>query len=83
MNCSSARSALRPLLALCLVAAGEWTRRQEALVSYARVPSAHIPAVLTAAGTTVAYATVYAAYGVYGTALRPELDERAAKVASR
>ena len=58
--------ALGALLALCLVAAGEWTRRQEALVSYARVPSAHIPGVLTAAGTTVAYATVYAAYGVYG-----------------
>ena len=58
--------ALGALLALCLVAAGEWTRRQEALVSYAWVPSAHIPGTLTAAGTTVAYATVYAAYGVYG-----------------
>jgi len=53
--------ALGALLALCLVAAGEWTRRQEALVSYVRVPSAHIPGILTAAGTTVAYATVYAA----------------------
>ena len=58
--------ALGALLALCLVAAGEWTRRQEVLVSYVRVPSAHIPGILTAAGTTVAYATVYAAYGVYG-----------------
>src|SRR5262249_7120754 len=30
------------------------------------VPSAHIPGTLTAAGTTVAYTTVYAAYVLYG-----------------
>ena len=30
------------------------------------LPSAHIPSILTAAGTTVAYATVYAAYALYG-----------------
>lgn len=58
--------ALGALLALLLIGAGEWTRRQEAPGSYARVPSAHIPGILTAAGTTVAYATVYAAYGIYG-----------------
>ena len=58
--------ALGALLAACLIVAGEWTRRQEAPASYARVPSAHIPAILTAAGTTVAYASVYAAYGAYG-----------------
>ena len=57
---------LGALLALALVAAGEWTRRTEKLSALAGVPSAHIPGTLTAAGTTVAYATVYAAYGLYG-----------------
>jgi uncharacterized membrane protein len=57
---------LGALLALALVAAGEWARRAEKLSALAGVPSAHIPGTLTAAGTTVAYATVYAAYGLYG-----------------
>jgi uncharacterized membrane protein len=54
------------LLAAALVAGGEWTRRREKLSGFAGVPSAHIPSIFTAAGTTVAYATVYAAYGLYG-----------------
>jgi uncharacterized membrane protein len=53
------------LLAAALVAAGEWTRRQEQLTGFAGLPTAHIPSILTAAGTTVAYATVYAAYALY------------------
>jgi uncharacterized membrane protein len=53
------------LLAAVLIAGGEWTRRQDKLSGFAGVPSAHIPSILTAAGTTVAYATVYAAYGLY------------------
>ena len=57
---------LGALLALALVAVGEWSRRTEKLSALAGVPSAHIPGTLTAAGTTVAYATVYAAYGLYG-----------------
>ncbi|MGA8497496.1 MAG: DUF2339 domain-containing protein [Xanthobacteraceae bacterium] len=57
---------LGALLALALVAAGEWSRRTENLSALSGVPSAHIPGTLTAAGTTVAYATVYAAYGLYG-----------------
>ena len=40
------------LLATALVAAGEWTRRQEHCRGFAGVPSAHIPSILTAAGTT-------------------------------
>src|ERR1700722_19071201 len=56
---------LGALLALALVAAGEWSRRTEKLSAFPGVPSAHIPGTLTAAGTTVAYATVYAAYGLY------------------
>jgi uncharacterized membrane protein len=59
------RISLGALLALILVAAGEWTRRKENLSGVHGLPSAHIPSILTAAGTTVAYATIYAAYGLY------------------
>jgi uncharacterized membrane protein len=45
---------LGALLALALVAAGEWSRRTEKLSALSGVPSAHIPSTLTAAGTTVA-----------------------------
>jgi len=54
------------LLAAALIAAGEWTRRTERLTGLANLPTAHIPGILTAAGTAVAYATVYAAYALYG-----------------
>ena len=57
---------LGALLSAALVAAGEWTRRRENLSGLPGLPSANIPSVLTAAGTTVAYATVYAAYALYG-----------------
>lgn len=57
---------LGALLAAALVAVGEWARRHENLSGLPGLPSAHIPGVLTAAGTTVAYATVYAAYALYG-----------------
>lgn len=53
------------LLAAALIAAGEWMRRKENKSDLAGVPTAHIPSILTAAGTTVAYATVYAAYALY------------------
>jgi uncharacterized membrane protein len=54
------------LLAAALIAAGEWTRRREFAFPLANVPTAHIPSILTAAGTTVAFATIYAAYALYG-----------------
>jgi uncharacterized membrane protein len=54
------------LLATLLIAAGEWTRRYEFTLPIASVPTANMPAMLTAAGTTVAFATVYAAYALYG-----------------
>jgi len=60
------RVILGGLLAFILVAAGEWERRTEKLAGLPGVPSANIPSILTAAGTTVAYATVYAAYALYG-----------------
>ena len=43
-------------LAAALVAAGEWARRQENLSGLPGLPSANIPSILTAAGTTVAAA---------------------------
>jgi uncharacterized membrane protein len=54
------------LLAAALIAAGEWTRRREFSIGLANVPTAHIPSILTAAGTVVAFATIYAAYALYG-----------------
>jgi uncharacterized membrane protein len=53
------------LLAAALVAAGEWARRNEITAGIAGVQAAHIPSILTAAGTTVAFATIYAAYALY------------------
>jgi uncharacterized membrane protein len=60
------RIALGALFALALLAAGEWTRRKEFTTGIAGLPAANIPSMLTAASTMVAYATVYAAYGLYG-----------------
>jgi len=58
---------MRVFLAPCwrpsLIAAGEWARRTE-ILGHRRVPSAHIPNILTAAGTAVAYADG-CAYGLY------------------
>jgi uncharacterized membrane protein len=51
--------------ALALLAAGEWTRRKESISAIEALPIANIPAILTAAGTAVAFATVYAAYALY------------------
>src|SRR6185295_7141662 len=59
------RVILGGLFAAALIAAGEWARRTENLAGIAGLPSAHIPSILTAAGTTVAYADVYAAYALY------------------
>jgi uncharacterized membrane protein len=53
------------LFALALLAAGEWTRRKESISDIVALPIANIPAILTAAGTAVAFATVYAAYALY------------------
>jgi len=60
------RTFLGGLFALALLGAGEWTRRKESISEIAALPIANIPAILTAAGTAVAFATVYAAYALYG-----------------
>lgn len=60
------RVLLGGILAAGLLIAGEWARRSETLSNIAAVPAVHIPGVLTAAGTVVAFSTVYAAYALYG-----------------
>ncbi len=59
------RTTLGGLFALALLLAGEWTRRSESIADIEALPIANIPAILTAAGTAVAFATVYAAYALY------------------
>jgi uncharacterized membrane protein len=59
------RTLLGGAFALALLAAGEWTRRKESISTIEALPIANIPAILTAAGTAVAFATVYAAYALY------------------
>src|SRR5450759_3081773 len=59
------RTLLGGAFALALLAAGEWTRRKESISAIEALPIANIPAILTAAGTAIAFATVYAAYALY------------------
>jgi uncharacterized membrane protein len=49
-----------------LITAGEWARRNEIAAGIVAIPTRHIPSILTAAGTVAAYATVYAAFTLYG-----------------
>jgi uncharacterized membrane protein len=53
------------LFSALLIGAGEWFRRNQGPVAFG-IPSAHIPSVLTAAGTVAAFATVYSAHALYG-----------------
>ncbi|MFZ5735146.1 MAG: DUF2339 domain-containing protein [Pseudomonadota bacterium] len=59
------RVLLASLFAAGLLAAGEWTRRKETATATGPLPIANIPAILTAAGTVVAFGTVYASYALY------------------
>jgi uncharacterized membrane protein len=59
------RIALGALLAAALAGSGEWLRRREPRPD-AAASIANIPSILTAAGTAVAFATVWAAYALYG-----------------
>jgi uncharacterized membrane protein len=60
------RVLLGALFSAALVAAGEWFRRTDVKLGIDALPEAHIPSVLTAAGTIAAFATVYAAHALYG-----------------
>lgn len=60
------RITLGILFALALIGTGEWMRRRESRFNLPGIPSAHVPSVLTAAGTCTAFASAYAAYALYG-----------------
>lgn len=57
---------LGALFSLTLASIGEWTRRRGEAYSVGGFESANVPAILTAAGTLGAFATIYAAYQIYG-----------------
>ncbi|QFU15864.1 DUF2339 domain-containing protein [Microvirga thermotolerans] len=59
------RILLGGLFALGLAGAGEWLRRREGAVSLPGFAAAHVPSILTAAGTCTAFASAYAAYALY------------------
>jgi len=59
------RIVLASILAALLIGTGEWARRTERISGLIGV-SSHVPSVLTAAGTVVAFATAYAAFALYG-----------------
>jgi uncharacterized membrane protein len=60
------RVGLGATFAAALLSIGEWFRRGERASPLAVVPTAHIPGILTAAGTVSAFGTVYAAHALYG-----------------
>jgi len=60
------RVVLGALFSLALIAAGEWFRRSERALPIEAIPTAHVPSILTAAGTASAFGTVYAAHALYG-----------------
>src|ERR1700730_9442677 len=60
------RTLLGGAFALALLAAGEWTRRKESISAIEALPIANIPAILTAARTSGAFATASPAYALYG-----------------
>jgi uncharacterized membrane protein len=61
-----ARIALGLIIAVALVAAGEYLRRRETAPAVRGVPVAYVPGVLTAAGTVAAFGSIYAAHALYG-----------------
>jgi uncharacterized membrane protein len=60
------RIAMGCILAAGLVGLGEWFRRSKSSFALDGVPTAHIPSILTAVGTTAAFANIYAAHALYG-----------------
>lgn len=60
------RVLLGALLAAVLIGGGEYLRRTEMKLPVAAIPDAHVPSILTAAGTVVAFGTIYAAHALYG-----------------
>lgn len=61
-----ARIAAAALFSLALFACGEWLRRRDRRLALPVFAKADIPAILTGVGAVGAFATVYAAYALYG-----------------
>lgn len=62
----AARVTIGLLFGAGLAAAGEWTRRRGQAYSVAGFEQANVPAILTGAGIVAAFASIYAAYELYG-----------------
>ncbi|MEZ5908681.1 MAG: DUF2339 domain-containing protein [Hyphomicrobiaceae bacterium] len=60
------RIVLGIVLGLALAGVGEWLRRRERQSEISVLPSAHIPSVLTAAGTIALFGSLYAAHALFG-----------------
>ena len=60
------RIAAGVIFSAVLLAAGEWLRRRDAAYAFTALPQPSVPALLTAAGTIAAFATLYAAHALYG-----------------
>lgn len=60
-----ARVFLGAVLAAVMVGGGEWLRRGQSGIVIPGLEAAHIPSILTAAGTVTAFGTVYAAHALY------------------
>lgn len=60
-----ARIAAGFVFSALLLGAGEWLRRREEPLALPGFDAANVPGILTAAGTSTAFATTYAAYGLY------------------
>jgi uncharacterized membrane protein len=65
------RVLLGGLLAAVLAALGEWARRRDKRADAALPASAYLASILTAAATTVAFVTIYAAYAFYDLLATP------------
>ena len=61
-----ARIAAAALFSAALFGAGEWLRRRDTRLNLPAIANADIPGILTGAGAIGAFATVYAAYALYG-----------------
>ncbi len=60
------RMVIAAVAGIAALGAGEFIRRREIVVEAAGDQSAHIPAVLTAAGIAILFGVTYAAHGIYG-----------------
>ena len=62
----AARVSLGFVLGLALIFFGEWLRRRPLERAIAAIRTNHVPPALTASGLFIAFASIYAAYALYG-----------------